>query len=57
MEVQVNMRRCVTDGLNWMMDVTIHRVLKVENSFVEMYLRAGEFLEKSRSVRLAITEN
>jgi len=45
MEALANMRRCVTDGLDWEIVVTIQRVLNVVNPFVEMFLRASEFKE------------
>ena len=52
MGAQVNMRRCVRDGLGREIVVTIQRVLII----VEMFLRAGEFIRdqevfKVRSVR------
>jgi len=55
MEAEGNMRRCITDGLNWEMEVIIHRVLNLVNSFVEMFLRTGEFIRHQEvlKVRLA----
>ena len=40
MGAQANMRRCVRDGLDREIVVTVQRVLII----VEMFLRAGEFI-------------
>jgi hypothetical protein len=55
-ETQVNMQRYVKDGLNWEIAVTIHCVLNLVNSFVEMFLRAGKFIgnQEDLNVRLGI---
>jgi hypothetical protein len=44
MEAQVNMRLCITDVLDREIVVTIQRALNIVNSFVEMYVQAGEFI-------------
>jgi hypothetical protein len=41
MDAQVNMLRCVTDGLGREIVVIIQHVLNPVNSFVEMFLQAG----------------
>jgi len=43
-EAQVNMRCCVMDGLDREIVATVQRVLSQVTSFVEMSLRAGEFI-------------
>ena len=55
MGAQANMRRCVRDGLNREIVVTIQRVLII----VEMFLRAGEFIRYQYvfKVRSVIPEN
>ena len=55
MEAKVNMRRCFTNGLERDSVVIILRVLNPVNSFIEMFMRAGEFIrnEEVINVRLA----
>ena len=50
MGAQANMRRCVRDGLDREVVVTIQRVLII----VEMFLRAGELIKRSRSFQSSI---
>jgi hypothetical protein len=44
MEAKVYMRRCGTDGLERETVVLILRALNVVNCFIEIFLRAGEFI-------------
>ena len=50
MEAHVNMRRCVTDGLDREIVVTIHRVLNL----VEMFLPAGEFIGNQEILKVRL---
>jgi hypothetical protein len=54
MEAQVNMRRYVTEGLNWEIAVTIHCVLDLVNSFVQMFLLAGEFIRNQEVLKIQL---
>jgi hypothetical protein len=56
MEAKVNMRCCGTNGLERETVVIILCVLNPVNSFIEMFLRAGEFIRNQEvlNVQLAI---
>jgi len=56
MEAPVNMRCCILDGLDREIVATVQRVVSRVNSFVEMFLRGGEFIRNRevQSVQLAI---
>ena len=44
MEARVNMRRCIMNGLYRVIVVAIQNFRSQVNSFVKMFLRAGEFI-------------
>jgi hypothetical protein len=46
METQVNKRRYIMDGLDRKIVATIRRVRSQAKSIVEMFLRAGEFINQ-----------
>jgi len=50
MEAQGNMRRCVTDGLDREVVVTIQRV----QYLVEMFLRAGEIIRNQEVFKVRL---
>ena len=54
MEAQVYMQLYVTDGLNWEIAVTVHCVLDLVNSFVEMFLRAGELIRNQEVLKVQL---
>jgi hypothetical protein len=53
---QVNLQHYVKVVLNWEIAVTIHSLLNLVNSFVEMFLRAGKLIrnQEDLNVRLGI---
>jgi hypothetical protein len=53
------MRCCIVDGFDGEIVATIQRVLSQVNSFVEIFLRADEFIRNQEvlTVRLATYEN
>ena len=54
MEVHVNMRRGVTVGLVREIVVTTRRILNVVNSFIKMFLRAGEFIRNQEVLNVLL---
>jgi hypothetical protein len=44
MEAQINIRCCIMGGFDGEIVATIHRVLNQVNLFVEIFLKAGEFI-------------
>jgi hypothetical protein len=56
MEAQVNMRCCITDDFEGEVVATIHHVLNQVNLFVEIFLRAGEFI-RNQEVLTALSTN
>jgi len=50
MEAQINMQCCILSGWDKEIVATIHRLLSQGNSFVEMFLLAGEFIRKQEVI-------
>jgi hypothetical protein len=48
------MRRCVTDGLDRAIVVTIQRLLNLLNSFVKIFLQADEFISHQDVLNFSI---
>jgi hypothetical protein len=50
MEAKENMRCCIVAGVDSKFVTTIHQVLIQVNPFLEMFLRAGEFIVRVHPV-------